>query len=701
MKRLLRILLLLSFYTSIAQDLPPPAPAPSYNSVDVKVNFDTSFNNINLKQDVEKFMSLKGLGFTVNDKTKSNLDLSFDGTNYLITQVPDNRVIFKIDNSKPDKVLSILEDKMNQYAYGYRIKNLKLKNEDYKFSFRLLPVRYDEETLKITPRTDAIETDGIFNFNTSDSAAILEVTNHSDSPIYFSVVEINTKGELTGFIPNVNCALLGNERQIPPKKTVTFESCFFQFAPPYETLTLKGFASPEPINFNPIIKNEDSSSLEYIEDSYTEMYTYEFDYNIVDDNGKMPYNTAVDIYKPKTTPQLESAISELEDIKSVNGELSNAHIDKLKEITALHKALGNEEAAKQYAYKTLETLKKMAKRDRILAEQNAKKKAQIASTQKKSTNRKRREAEKRARYYAKLSDAEKVAFLEGENKTMRAKISKLEKEINTLKKQVQNLTNNLGRNGATRGAQPIPEKKDVVSQYTYRALVIAEQNYEDDNISDLKFPIKDAEEFKDVLVNNYAFSASNVTFLKDPTRKEIFDALHQLYEISSSKDHLLIFYAGHGVYDSDFKRGYWLPSDAELDSKSSWMSNLDIKDYITNIKTKHTLLISDACFSGSIFEFNRDVTSETSTKAVEKLLNKNARNAMTSGLDKPVPDESVFIKYLLKTLKENNAIHLKASDLFSTIQEVVLANTDNIPQYGVIRNANHEGGEFIFLKRKE
>jgi len=28
-----------------------------------------------------------------------------------------------------------------------------------------------------------------------------------------------------------------------------------------------------------------------------------------------------------------------------------------------------------------------------------------------------------------------------------------------------------------------------------------------------------------------------------------------------------------------------------------------------------------------------------------------------------------------------------------------MANTDNNPQFEVIKNANHEGGEFIFLKK--
>ena len=131
---------------------------------------------------------------------------------------------------------------------------------------------------------------------------------------------------------------------------------------------------------------------------------------------------------------------------------------------------------------------------------------------------------------------------------MRDKISKLEKEIITLKEQLKNLNNNPIENISFRGSKPITKKEDVVSKYTYRALIIAEQNYKDDKINDLKFPIKDAQEFKDVLVGQYAFNESNVTFLKDPTRKEIFEALHKLYEVSSEKDHLLIFYAGFALF---------------------------------------------------------------------------------------------------------------------------------------------------------
>ncbi len=299
-----------------------------------------------------------------------------------------------------------------------------------------------------------------------------------------------------------------------------------------------------------------------------------------------------------------------------------------------------------------------------------------------------------------MTDSEKISFLQSENNLKKAEIKTLKTQIDLLTNQLNELSAQGALNLQTRGAKVLKNETNPLTEFTYRALIIAEQNYNDDAIKDLSFPISDAKKLKTILGSKYSFDDANIIFLENPTRKDIFKALHSIYEISSPTDHLLIFYAGHGVYDEGFKRGYWLPSDAEIDNKGTWMSNLDIKDYITNIKTKHTLLISDACFSGSIFEYNRDVNTNSSDFVLKKLLTKNGRNAMTSGLDKPVPDQSVFIKYLLKTLAENEKSYLKSSDLFNTIQEVVLSNTENIPQYGVIKNANHEGGEFIFLKRE-
>ncbi len=260
--------------------------------------------------------------------------------------------------------------------------------------------------------------------------------------------------------------------------------------------------------------------------------------------------------------------------------------------------------------------------------------------------------------------------------------------------------NILKKKKSQRVAKPLVANTDYhkIEKYAYNALIIAEQDYTDKNLKDLSFPILDSKNLKRILNEHYTFKEEKTTLLINPTRNEIIKSLDSLLNILSEKDHLLIFYAGHGIYDSRLKQGYWLPSDADINNRGTWVSNNDIRDYIAGFDAKHILLISDACFSGSIFDFNREADINKS-HIISKLLNKKARTAMTSGLDNTVPDKSVFLQYLLKSLIENEKTFIKASDLFNNLQEPVLSNTNNIPQYGPIKNTTHEGGEFIFLKK--
>jgi hypothetical protein len=236
-------------------------------------------------------------------------------------------------------------------------------------------------------------------------------------------------------------------------------------------------------------------------------------------------------------------------------------------------------------------------------------------------------------------------------------------------------------------------------RYNYHALIIAEQDYEDERIKDLVFPKLDAENVSEILCKYYTFEDKNVKIKINPSRNEVLKTLDTLLYSLTPNDHLLIFYAGHGIFDEKLKRGYWLPSDANMDNRGSWISNSEIRDYIAGFDSKHTLLITDACFSGSIFEYGRDVVIEQD-KVVSTLLKKKSRTAMTSGLDNVVPDKSIFLQYFLKNLVENPNKYISAGNLYNELKEAVISNTNNQPQYGVIQNANHEGGEFIFLKKE-
>lgn len=234
-----------------------------------------------------------------------------------------------------------------------------------------------------------------------------------------------------------------------------------------------------------------------------------------------------------------------------------------------------------------------------------------------------------------------------------------------------------------------------ISIATYYALVIAVQDYADPNINDLKHPIRDASRFIDVISSDYNFNEKNIEFMKNPTRADIIGKLLEMRGKVTPEDNLLIYYAGHGWWDEEMKTGYWFPSNASRDNPVDWLPNTDLTNYLSVLKTKHTLLISDACFSGGIFESR---AAFNNIRAVEKLYKTPSRKAMTSGALNEVPDESVFIEYLIKRLAENRKKYLPGQELFAVMRDAVMNNSKNEPQYGTIQDVGDEGGDFIFIR---
>ena len=244
-------------------------------------------------------------------------------------------------------------------------------------------------------------------------------------------------------------------------------------------------------------------------------------------------------------------------------------------------------------------------------------------------------------------------------------------------------------------------EKEVIVNYNmiksnYHALIIGVQDYNDPAIADLDNPISDGQKVYDVLVGFYTFLPENITFLKNPTKSDIIGTLHGMRSSITQNDNLLIFYAGHGYWDQDMNNGYWLPVDASQDNPVNWLPNTDLTNYLSVIKSRHTLLITDACFSGGIFKTRNAFDNNY---ALEKLYTLPSRKAITSGTLNVVPDKSVFLEYLIKRLKNNNEEFFTAEQLFSSLRMAVINNSPNVPQYGTIQGVGDEGGDFIFIKK--
>ncbi len=251
---------------------------------------------------------------------------------------------------------------------------------------------------------------------------------------------------------------------------------------------------------------------------------------------------------------------------------------------------------------------------------------------------------------------------------------------------------------ATRGVGSIDDETAAeIREGDNFALLIAIEDYDDPAIVDLDNPVSDARKLRDVLVAEYDFETENVTVLENPNEDDVYSALQNLAAQVTENDSVIIFYAGHGQWDEQISQGYWLPSDAAATRTSNWISNGDIRDEVKRLQSKHTLVISDACFSGGIFKTRGGIAD--ASRAVKELYDKSSRKAMTSGTLTEVPDRSVFLEYLVKQLEDNENPFISADQLFTSFRPAVINNSPNTPQYGVIFEAGDEGGEFIFVKK--
>ncbi|XCN71905.1 MAG: SUMF1/EgtB/PvdO family nonheme iron enzyme [Candidatus Electrothrix aestuarii] len=234
----------------------------------------------------------------------------------------------------------------------------------------------------------------------------------------------------------------------------------------------------------------------------------------------------------------------------------------------------------------------------------------------------------------------------------------------------------------------------------FHALVIGNQNYE--YLKSLKTPRADAEAVAEVLKKQYGFE---VDLVLDGNRKEIMRAFSKLRKtMTSEKDNLLIYYAGHGYLDRLSGVGYWQPVDAEQDNDIDWIPTSRVTNLLKVLQTKHVLVVADSCYSGNLVmrESEAQLASGMERNAwLQRMLERRSRNALTSGGEEPVLDSgggghSVFAKAFLEVLRGNREV-LDGDSLFDQIKSPVIANARQTPLYGVIKMTNHDWGDFLLV----
>lgn len=199
----------------------------------------------------------------------------------------------------------------------------------------------------------------------------------------------------------------------------------------------------------------------------------------------------------------------------------------------------------------------------------------------------------------------------------------------------------------------------------------------------LQNPIQDARDIEDILKNYYGW---NTVRLENPTRSELLKAIYTASNrVYGPNDQLLVYVAGHGVFDKSLHDGAIVASDSRPDDmlKDSYVLYSQLKSMIDRGTCSKVLLTLDVCFGGSFLNQlarptrsaqDNDIYGQiTVDEIAEKIKGRVSRRLLTPGEMEPVFEgveggHSPLAKHLLAALREGGG--KKGYLRFSDIQQV-------------------------------
>jgi WD40 repeat protein len=254
------------------------------------------------------------------------------------------------------------------------------------------------------------------------------------------------------------------------------------------------------------------------------------------------------------------------------------------------------------------------------------------------------------------------------------------------------------------GAGVVPERsvRDTVNGTTY-ALLFASNIY--DYFGDLVNPVLDARTIAAELEESYGVVAEVVL---NPTLEETAAKIREYASRSyDPKDNLMVFFAGHGIYDEVFREGYVISRDSRMNDlgKTSYLSHSNLRTMINNVRCPHIFLVMDVCFGGT---FDPHMTSthrgggmygDISTEEfVERKLKYKTRLYLTSGGKEYVPDgrpgfHSPFARRFIESLR-----YYGGDDGVLTTAEILqfVEKVNPQPRFGEFGD-NEPGSDFILV----
>lgn len=239
------------------------------------------------------------------------------------------------------------------------------------------------------------------------------------------------------------------------------------------------------------------------------------------------------------------------------------------------------------------------------------------------------------------------------------------------------------------------------------AILFASNVYE--SFSELINPVLDANTIAAELAENYGVQTE---VLINPTLSETADKLREYASKKYSQgENLIVFFAGHGVYDDVFKEGYVISTDSRADdiSKTSYLSHSNLRTMVNNIGCEHIFLVMDVCFGGTFdphlataghrgaMEMYADIPRDEFIKRKTKY---KTRLYLTSGGKEYVPDgrsgfHSPFARRFIEALRKYGGEDgvLTSAEILQYVEKV-----NPQPRFGEFGD-NEPGSDFILISK--
>lgn len=266
----------------------------------------------------------------------------------------------------------------------------------------------------------------------------------------------------------------------------------------------------------------------------------------------------------------------------------------------------------------------------------------------------------------------------GGDKTRAAKLIKLALAIDPINKQYRQTYELIAGD-----VEDAP--KTGISRPDAIAVIVGNRNYRNKLIPPVAYALQDAATMKSYLVESLGFDKNNVLLLEDAVNLDLVkyfgnrdDHRGILYNRTRANvSDIFIYYSGHGAPDTNTKRAYLIPVDADPSIIKLTGYSLDTLyenlAKLSNEKNpKSVMLVMDACFSGAYHNgMLLDNASPIYIETASPLL--TMKNAVVFSSSKgnqisswyPEKNHGLFTYFFLKALKEglSSGNKLTAGDL--------------------------------------